>query len=168
MRIALALIAGLASAQTMPAWVGFGGSYTGSVSPHFAGWGAFAQPVNATVQAYSFTLGQTLVVDGKAAASITTGVDDVLKAIAMKKGDWTLHGIGTIGGASSTGKPATNAAAPASQTALATALGGGWMFRFKQKTWMVPAGFTLEGFALSNSVGTASKPSFLLGGGYTW
>ena len=162
-----------ATAQGLPSWVGAGGEYSGSSSPHYSGWVAYATPVNTALQAYSFTLGQVLVVNGKLVKSVTTGVDDLLKTVPTKHGDFTVHGIGTIGGSTaSSQQPTASGQQPtanqASPNALATAVGGGLMFRFRKQVWIFPPGFTVEVFALNNNIGSASKPSVLIGGGWTW
>jgi hypothetical protein len=157
------LIAAAMQAQTspgkveLPNWAGTGGEYSTSTSPHFSGWAAFAVPVNTALGAYSFTIEQALLQDGKIVTAVTTGIDDILKAASVKRGTWTLHGIATIGGAST----------PTATTA-AFAGGGGLMFTFKEKFWIFPAGFTIEGFAIQNKAGSSAKPSILLGGGWTW
>lgn len=156
----LAVGASLAFAQTapkLPTWAGSGGEYTGAASPHWSGWGAFATPVSTSLGAYSFTLEQAILQGGKIVTVLTTGIDDILKTLSLKTGEWTLHAIASIGGASTP---------TASVGALAN--GGGLMYRFKEKLGIIPAGFTFEAFVLETKAGAPAKPSVLIGGGWTW
>jgi hypothetical protein len=152
-----ALAASMTCAQKLPSWAGAGASYDSSASPHYSAWGAIAIPVSTALGAYSFTVEQPLLVNGKLSTSVTTGIDDILKTLPMGAGVLTVHGIGTLGVATtSTG------------AVSAFAGGGGLMYEFTKKVWILSAGFTVEAFALQNKAGSSAKPSVLLGIGKTF
>jgi len=133
--------------QTLPNWVGAGGSYDSADSPKFSSWVAMALPVSTSQQVYSYSMYQILPVSGHVPTiSTTTGLATIIRQV----GRVTILGLATAGVAT-TGTAAVGAFAG----------GGMGVYRFK-------SGFTLEAGAIVNKSGGAAKPQYLLGGGWTW
>jgi hypothetical protein len=126
-----------------------GGEYGSASSPHFSGFLAIALPVSAPVGLYSYSMYQGLIVKGKLVTSTTTGAADDLKTFCFKPGCLALVALAAAG--ISNGATAN----------LATATGGGFVFRFSD-------GWAVAVFGVKNTAAGTSNPNLLIGFGRVW
>jgi hypothetical protein len=142
---------GTVTTPALPNWIGLGGGYSSADSPHMGGWAAMALPVSQSQSVYSYTVYEAIPVRGRVPTiSTTTGMATILRTLTVNRGTLYVLGLVTAGTA-------------VTATAVTGAFSGGGLGVFKFRN-----GFTIEAGATAEKAGTGTRPSFKLGGGWTW
>lgn len=147
----------LPPAPALPAnWFGCGMNYTGTASPHYAGWCAYAKLISANQQVYSFTTYGITVprvpagMKRKLVTSTRTGFMPIARVIKMDWGTLYLAPFATAGVAIG---PATN---------FSWSSGGGGFLQPKGSNW------TYEAIIRVDAVGNVMTKVFEIGMGYSF